>query len=193
MTGTPHRNVRMFGELCGDKSARNVVLLTTMWDKVKNMEEAGKREAALKERCWNFMIHNGATVDRFDKDDPKSSWTIVDKVIQRHKVGQALLLQEEIVDFGKRLNATSAGMALFQDLQKLIDKQNRRIKSLENVERGKGDEDVEAEMAALRADIEKIMKESERLKIPLGRKIALFFRKGFGRKEQVVSIGHLCF
>jgi len=57
MSGTPHRNLRMFGELCGAKSARNVVLLTTMWDKARNPEEANKREAGLKERYWNVMIH----------------------------------------------------------------------------------------------------------------------------------------
>ena len=92
----------MFGELCGDKSARNVVLLTTMWDKVWNPDEAHKREAGLKERYWDVMIHHGATVARFQMNgwepDP---WSIVDNVIQQRQPGP-LLLQEEVVDIGNK-------------------------------------------------------------------------------------------
>jgi len=190
MAGTPHRNLRMFGQLCGHKSARDVVLLTTMWDKAKNYEGANKREAGLKERYWNVMIHHGATVARFQMNGSKPNpWSIVDNVIQRHQVGQALLLQEEMVDFGKRLNETSAGKALFRDLEELLNKQNQTIKSLEEqVERGKMDKDVQREIAALQKEIEKIVQEFESMKIPLGRRISLFFGKAFGKKEKSVRI-----
>jgi len=70
----------MLGELCGGKSARSVVPLTTMWDKARNPDEAHKREAGLKERYWNVMIHHGASVARFQmngsKPDPWSLSTI---------------------------------------------------------------------------------------------------------------------
>jgi hypothetical protein len=182
----------MFGELCGDKSARNVVLLTTMWDKARSIEEVEKREAGLKERYWNVMIHHGATVGRFyvNGSGSKSPWLIVDKMIQRHQLGQALLLQEEMVDVGKRLNETNAGKALFRDLEGLLNKQNKTIKSLEEqMDGGRTDADVEREMEALRKEIENIMQEFDSMKIPLGRRIALFFGKAFGKKEQAVSIG----
>ena len=180
----------MFGELCGDKSARNVVLLTTMWDKARNHEEASKRESGLKERYWNVMIHHGATVARFQMNGSKPDpWSIVDNVIQRHQLGQALLLQEEMVDIGKRLSETYAGRALFRDLEGLINKQNKTIKSLEEqVEGGKTDEDVQREIVALQKEIEKIVQEFESMKIPLGRRISLFFGKAFGKKEKSVSI-----
>jgi hypothetical protein len=32
MGSTPHRNLRVFAELTGPGSAKNVVLATTMWD-----------------------------------------------------------------------------------------------------------------------------------------------------------------
>jgi len=189
MSGTPHRNLRMFGELCGDKSARDVVLLTTMWDKVRNTEEAEKREAGLKERYWNVMIHHGATVGRFYKNDPESPWKVVDQMIQRHQLGQALLLQEEIVDLGKRLNQTQAGKALFRSLQGLLNKQNKSIRLIEEqVEEGRtdADADVQADMEALLAEAARIKEDFESMKLPLGRKIALLF-KGFGKKEQAVG------
>jgi len=116
MAGVPHRSIRVFGELCGDKFLTNVVILTTMWDKVRSMEEGGKREATIKMKYWNAMLHHGATVNRFYKDDPKSAWTIVDNLIQERQLGQALLLQEEMVDLGKPLNETTAGKALRRDL-----------------------------------------------------------------------------
>jgi len=178
MSSTPHRNLRMFGELCGNKYAINVVLLTTMWDKVRSITEAEKREASLKERYWNAIIHHGATVDRFYKNGPKSPWETINEMVQRHKKGQALLLQEEMVDIGKRLNETNAGKALYRDLQGLIEKQNKTIKSLEDQAKGgRTDADVQAEMEALRAEADRIMKEFESMKIPLGRKFALFFKK----------------
>ena len=192
ISGTPHRNLRMFGELCGDKSARNVVLLTTMWDKARSIEEVKKREADLKEHYWNVMIDHGATVDRFyvNGSDSKSPWLIIDKMIQRHQLAQALLLQEEMVDVGKRLNETNAGKALFRDLQGLINKQNKTIKSLEEqMDGGRTDADVERETQALRKEIENLMREFESMKIPLGRRIALFFGKAFGKTEKAVSIG----
>jgi hypothetical protein len=34
MAAAPHRNLLMFSELTGPRSAKNVVLVTTMWDKL---------------------------------------------------------------------------------------------------------------------------------------------------------------
>ena len=99
MSGISSDNLRIFGGLCGDKFAGNVVLLTTMWDRVKDVPAAESKEASLKERYWNVMIHHGATVERFHLNGSgfESPWLIVDKMIQRHQPRQALLLQEQIV------------------------------------------------------------------------------------------------
>jgi len=102
--------------LCGDKFAKNLVFLTTMWD-TGGANNGGKREAVLKERFWGNMIHHGATIGRFYKNNRKSAWMIVDSMIQRHQVGQALLLQEEMVDRGKPLNMTYAWKALSGTLE----------------------------------------------------------------------------
>ena len=178
----------MFAELCGDKSARNVMLVTTMWDKIKSIPAAETKEANLKERYWNVMIHHGASVGRFYMNEPTGSnspWEMVDKMIRQYQLGQALLLQEEMVDEGKRLEQTNAGKALSSNLRRLLIKQNKAIKLLEErVEGERADADVEAEMAALRAEIEQ---EFENMRTPLGRRIAIFFGKAFGKKDQAVG------
>jgi hypothetical protein len=56
VSGTPRRNLFVFAKICGDKYARNVVFLTTMWDKAHSMEEVEKREMILNERYWNLML-----------------------------------------------------------------------------------------------------------------------------------------
>ena len=172
MSGTPHRNLHTFRELCGDKFARNVVFLTTMWDKARNLDEAGKREAGLKERYWGVMIHHGATVGRFYKDNPKSAWAIVDNVIQRRQLGQALLLQEEIVDLEKRPNETYVAKLLRSEFEALLIKQIKTIKSLEELEGGPHDADVQKELVALRAEAKNTAQVIESLKIPLHRRVA---------------------
>jgi hypothetical protein len=180
MSGMADHNLRMFQGLCGDGFAGNVVFLSTMWDKVRNVKAAEQKEASLKERYWNTMIYHGATVERFHVNGSgfESPWLIVDKMIQRHQPGQALLLQEEIVDAGKQLHETNAGRSFSWNLRRPLIKQNRAIELPRN--RGRTDADIQKEMDALRLEIEE---EFESMKIPLGRRLALFFGKALGRES----------
>jgi len=173
----------MFAELCGDKCARNVMFVTTMWDKAKDMAAAEKKEAALKERYWHSMIYHGASVGRFHISGPDSPWELVDKMTQRNQLGQALRLQEEMVDEKKRFNETNARKALSYDLQKLLLKQSKLG--------GETDADVKEDMADLSGETENT-EESEVMKTPLGRRIALSFTRAFGRNEQVNTNYHYC-
>jgi len=170
-----HHNLCMFAELCGDKCARNVMFVTTMWDKARDMAAAEKKEAALKERYWRTMIYHGASVGRFHINGPDSPWELVDKMTQRNQLGQALRLQEEMVDEKKRFHETNARKALSYDLQKLLLKQSKLG--------GGMDADVKEDMADLSGETENT-EEFEVTKTPLGRRIALSFTRAFGRNEQ---------
>ena len=184
MAGTIHRNLRMFGELCGDKSAKNVVLVTTMWDKVRSEEEALKREDSLKARYWNVLLHHRASVARFHNNQD-SAWKIIDQVTGQDRT--AVLLQEEMVTLGRNLNETNAGKALYRDLQSLLDKQNKTMHSLaEKAEGAPTPADVDAEMTRLREEIETLLKEVEGMQVPFARRIALFFGGILGKKLQAV-------
>ena len=127
MSGTPHRNLLMFAALTGPGSAKNVVLATTMWDKLHpQFDDGNKREKDLEKRYWNVMIHHGATVERF-LNTSDSAWSIVDNVVKRNKSDQKamLLIQEEMIKQKKFLPATSAGKALYRDLNQLAEEQNK--------------------------------------------------------------------
>ena len=184
MSGTAHRNLRMFGELCGDKSAKNVVIVTTMWDNARNKEEASKREDSLKDRYWNVLLHHQASVARF-YNDQDSAWKIIDQVAGLDRT--AVLLQEEMVTLGRNLNETNAGKALYRDLQGLLEKQNKTMHLLaEKAEGAQTPEDVDAEMNKLREEIDTLLKEVEGMQVPFGRRLALFLGKVLGRKAQAV-------
>ena len=128
MSATPHRNLLMFGELTGRKGTNNVVLATTMWDKLHpQQDDGGKREEGLKKEYWQVMIHHGAGLDRF-LNTSGSAWRIVDNIVKRSGNRAALLFQEERVDQGKRVKDTSAGEALELDLGRLVERQNKTMK-----------------------------------------------------------------
>jgi len=112
MAGTPQRNFHMFEELTGSKSAKNVVLATTMWDKINSkIDDGNKRETNLKEKYWNTMIDHGAAVER-SLNTSDSAWNIIDNIVNRNKPKEPLLFQEEIVDQQKPFLVTSARQAL---------------------------------------------------------------------------------
>ena len=129
MSATPHRNLLMFGELTGCKGTKNVLLATTMWDRLHSkFDDGGKREEGLKKEYWKVMIHHGAGVERF-LNTSDSAWSIVDNVVNRSGPKAALLFQKERVDQGKYVEDTSAGEALELDLGRLVERQNKTVEN----------------------------------------------------------------
>ena len=111
-------NFCIFAELTGLGSAKNVVLATTMWDMLGHMADAtSKWEQRWKDKYWNVMIGNGATVERF-LNDSDTTWSIVDKIVKKGDRKAVLLFQQEIVDRRQPLEATCAGKALRQKLDR---------------------------------------------------------------------------
>ncbi|KIM49709.1 hypothetical protein M413DRAFT_114611 [Hebeloma cylindrosporum] len=130
MPGTPHRNLLVFSELTGRKGTKNVVLATTMWDRLHPTKENGlgdRREGALKKEYWNLMIYHGAAVDRF-LNTSDSAWSIVDNIVNKDEQKAPLLFQQQRVDQEKSLPQTSAGEALEQDLARLVKNHKKTMK-----------------------------------------------------------------
>jgi len=114
MGSTPRLNLRMFEELTGPGSAKNVILVTTMWDILGPTSEVGNnREARLKAEYWNVMIEHGAAVERF-LNDSDSAWNFINKNINKKNKRTALIFQEERVDQKQPLKETGAGKTLYQ-------------------------------------------------------------------------------
>ena len=129
MGSTPHRNLLTFGELTGPQSAKNIILVTTMWDVLGPMAVVGdRREQRLKADYWDVMIHHGATVARF-LNNSDSAWEIIDNFISRKQKIQKteLTFQEERVVQKKKLEETRAGEALSWNLDELIPTQGETM------------------------------------------------------------------
>lgn len=178
MAGTPHRNLRMFGQLCGDQAVKKVILVTTMWDEIKTWAGA-QREHDLRIHYWRGMIEKGALVARF-RNTRQTAWKIIDMIIQE-PTAEVLLLQEELVDLKLRLNETKAGIMLYSNLQELLVEQQRTIYSLVEQARAQNDPILVSKLAAeynrIEKEFQKTFSEMKRLQIPIGRRIILFFSK----------------
>ncbi|KZW01537.1 hypothetical protein EXIGLDRAFT_830011 [Exidia glandulosa HHB12029] len=92
-----NKTLRMFASLCGHASPRNVLLCTTMWDRVSSSPERGeKKEAELLARFWRPMVERGSTVRRHDNTTERAV-DIVNSLIEiqvpttlRQRPGSAL-------------------------------------------------------------------------------------------------------
>ena len=166
MGGSPHRNLRMFGELCGDNAAKKVVLATTMWDKVQH-DTGVRRERELFEKFWKTMISYGASTSRFS-NSADSAWKIVEIILKQHET-EVLLLQEEIVDLKIALHETQAGKTLYSDLQRLLVEQRDTVRSLVEHAREQSNpqlaQKLEAELKCIQKDFNETFNEKNGLKI----------------------------
>ncbi|KAI6114523.1 P-loop containing nucleoside triphosphate hydrolase protein [Pisolithus sp. B1] len=179
MSGSVCKNLDMFGRLCGDKAARGVRLVSTMWDKVKDMAIAESRVSQLEQNFWKPLIEAGARHKRFENNSSKCAWGIVEDLTEG---GEALLLQEELVDVERKLNETAAGQALYTQFQKLLHEQKEAIKQLQEEAKAQKNPELmkqlEVERRRLETELQKTWNEMEKMKIPFARRIALsFFKK----------------
>ena len=183
--GTPHFNLRRLGELRGERSARNIVLVTTMWDKFGRNADNEKREDDLKAGYWNIMTQHGATVDRFENSST-SAWAIVDKIVARHNDGayrSKCLLQEKMKNLERIatgiFHKKSKGKALYRHLQTLLD--------------GRNDIDVNAEIYFLiqvESKIEEILQEPlDGMWVLLNTQFSIFLENYFAQQgEQPLNV-----
>lgn len=105
MRGAPRRNLAMFQQLCGRDAFKNVVLLTTFWDQVLDVDGV-RRERELQEKFWEPLIAYGSRVDRFNPPNFEHAWDIIDQFPPAGNRA-ALTIQIEMGDQNKKLYETS--------------------------------------------------------------------------------------
>ncbi|KAI6045342.1 kinase-like domain-containing protein [Pisolithus marmoratus] len=209
MSGSVCKNLDLFSQLCGDKAAQCVRLVTTMWDNQnpENTESWQNRVSHLEGNFWKPLISLGARHERFFNTQ-QSAWNVINGLVQARtplvrgdstdvtrelneaSAGNTLLIQEEMVDAEKKLNETSAGRALYSQLKKVLLEQKEMLKELGDALAEKNPNAVaqlRAEYDRTEAEIQKVIKDMESMKIPLGRRIALFFggKKTHSRKIEL--------
>jgi hypothetical protein len=135
MEGPSLKNLRMMKKLCGENSLANVVLATTMWEKVT--EEAGtRREEELKQKFWKDMIDCGSTVRRIMTGRADDARALIKSMLKNRPTSTRL--QEELRD-GKPLIQTEAGLEIRDELarleQKLKEEHRLEMKELKEAQK----------------------------------------------------------
>lgn len=184
ISGSPQRNLRMFGELCGDRAAHKVVLVTTMWDKV-DPDVGERRLSELEYKYFHGLLRRGATSMRFN-NTYRAAWDIIETIFTESE-REAVLIQEELVDLKKRLNETSAGKALYNTLQEFLKQRKGLIRELANLAKVQNNKKLAAEMEQeykrIQAEFERSIGAMSTLKVSTARKVILLF----GKKARAVS------
>ncbi|KAG2134841.1 P-loop containing nucleoside triphosphate hydrolase protein [Suillus clintonianus] len=126
--GKSQGNFKIFRELCGDSSLKNVLIVTNMWSKVKlEIGEAREAELASKDKFFKLMLEKGARMLRHD-GTIESAHTILRYLINSHPA--TLRIQREIVDEHKPIEKTAAGSELRRALDEQADGHREEIRNL---------------------------------------------------------------
>ena len=110
MQGSAKKNLALFKKLCGENALKNVVLATSMWDKVPR-DEAQKREDQLKStpEFWGWMMSKGSKTYRHN-NTKESARNLLKHFLPMDKT--VLALQDDMVNKNKTLDETGAGKEL---------------------------------------------------------------------------------
>ncbi|ORY02351.1 P-loop containing nucleoside triphosphate hydrolase protein [Clohesyomyces aquaticus] len=117
MTGSACRYFQMFQRLCGEHTFKNIVLVTTMWDHLKDEMVGFERDQELRNDFWSVMEEKGSQITTFDGSRDQAE-SIVLRLLGKPPI--TLQLQYELVDRGLPLDRTSAGRPLAANLEARI-------------------------------------------------------------------------
>jgi hypothetical protein len=112
-SGIAGRNFKIFRELCGETSLKNVVLVTNMWGEV-SLDIGEAREKELSSKFLKPALDKGAQMVRHHNTG-ESAHDIIRRIMNNHPI--ALQIQRELVDQKKDLVNTAAGGAINSELE----------------------------------------------------------------------------
>ncbi|TPX06853.1 uncharacterized protein E0L32_002349 [Thyridium curvatum] len=131
MPGSARRNIMMFNKLCGDGALKNVILATTMWDLVDQIEGAAREKQLIETKeFWGYMASKGSKVYRHD-NTRRSAMNLIGHFVKTD-TRVTLGIQEEMVDQQKNLDGTAAGSVVETTLQKELARCTQELRDLEN-------------------------------------------------------------
>lgn len=152
----------MFLNICGKKTYKNVVVLTTFWDQIADEKERSKQEEELKSKLFHDLVKGDARFMRHDRT-----------IESAHKVLRHILtleatnvqIQEEICVDGKSLEDTAAGSVRQKELNQLIQAEyNKEVAGLKAqlARKREGDEEGGRELEMRQALSQKKITQWER-------------------------------
>ncbi|KAF2872789.1 hypothetical protein BDV95DRAFT_492003 [Massariosphaeria phaeospora] len=109
--GKTTNNLRIFRKIYGDNALSNVIIVTTMWDIIQDVEVGDARETELISRDEFFRpwIASGSQVSRHNNTKVSAS-DIVHNLLGKQQT--TLEIQYEMLHLGKQLKETKAGLEL---------------------------------------------------------------------------------
>ncbi|KAI1734051.1 P-loop containing nucleoside triphosphate hydrolase protein [Xylaria scruposa] len=165
MTHHATKNLQMFQKLTGDKNLGNVVLATSMWDRV-SYEEGLAREGELKDKFWKLLITCGAKAMRHE-GTPESAQAIARTLMAKKPF--FVQLQKEMGRDNKALRDTAAGQQVMMELIRIREEHKRELADMEEMMRNTATENklvVEALKEHYQGrlkDLEKTLRDERRL------------------------------
>ena len=163
-TGIAGCNFKMFRELCGDSTLKNVTLVTNMWGEVTQaIGEA--REQELIANFFKPVLDKGAQLARHH-NTTESAHDIIRRIMKNQPI--ALQIQRELVEEHKDIVNTVAGKAVNKELNEQVQRHQVELKAIqEEMVRALKDKDeklrkeLEEENCKLREQMKKIRQDSE--------------------------------
>ncbi|KII85056.1 hypothetical protein PLICRDRAFT_178816 [Plicaturopsis crispa FD-325 SS-3] len=108
--GVSRRNFKMFRELCGDTSLKNVIIATNMWGEVDlSVGEAREAELAREDMFFKPVLEKGAQLLRHE-NTLASAQALLRTILDNHPI--PLRIQHELIDERKNIAQTAAGEEL---------------------------------------------------------------------------------
>ena len=173
--GSSLKALNIFKKICGELAFKNVLLVTTRWNEIKEADGAA-REKQLREDFWAYMLGNGSTMTRFNSTR-ESAMVIVSKLVSKQTI--VLELQRELVNEGRTLQETTAGGFISENVAELKAQCEGALRDLEEI-RKKSQENDRTIADQIRGDLKKEKDRLEKLKEDkerLGNDIALEVRQ----------------
>ena len=156
----------MFRELCGDKTLKNVVLVTNMWGEV-SPEDGQDREDQLSGDFFKSVLDKGAQMVRHH-NTAESAHDIIRRIIDNHPA--VLQIQHELVDEQKDIVDTAAGEVINKELNELMRRHQVELKKVQEemmqAMKEKDDEtrqELEDERKKMQERMDKMKKDSDEM------------------------------
>ncbi|KAF9530972.1 P-loop containing nucleoside triphosphate hydrolase protein [Crepidotus variabilis] len=183
MAGTPYRNLKMFGKLCGgeEEVGRKVVFVSTMWDKIAS-EKGRAREKELKQ-YWQAMINLGAKTAQSRGTKADSEKIIFDllKSQEAQPANRPVLIQDELVGLNRSLVETEAAQTLYTDFQRLLKQHKQTLADLESAARDAQNpakaQELQKQREVIEGQLQHTFDEARKLKLGWAKRFMRLFQK----------------
>ena len=160
--GASRQNLNLFRALCGDDALSNVIVITNMWGEVSvDLGEERERELQTDNQLFKAVLDKGALMLRHD-NTLATAQSIVRRLVDKQP--KALRIQCELVDEGRDITETTAGLELDKGLAAAHKKHTEELAEIQKEKEAalaRKDEETTQELEAARRGLLKHIEEIE--------------------------------